>query len=452
MSEVLAEPPAAPAAETGIFVGGAGGVFETKPEWEHSNTPEWFRKAREDAWKEFLALPMPGRRDESWRFADLKQHDFVPFTAVEAGPDQVASLIARSRGLDDAAARVVFVNGRLVKIENPGGSVVCLPFVEALAEYGSIIEKHFMARHGELGGRKFAALHAARTASGVFVHLPRGVEAPAPVEVFHWVTGANATAFPHTLVVTEDNAAVTILEHFQSANAAEAGFAVGAVELVAGPGSRIRYVASQRWGRRVKAVHLALTEVARDASVTGCFVQLGSAWCRSEAVSHLTGAGANSDMLAVAVADGEQEIDQRTLQHHAQPDTTSDLLYKNALYGKARSIFAGLIQVDEGAHRTDAYQTCRNLLLGAEVEANSMPGLEINADGVKCSHGSTSSQISDDEIFYFRARGITPDVARKLIAIGFTRETIERLGQPAVEELLMRQIEARFEEVTVQDD
>ncbi|MGK0184444.1 MAG: Fe-S cluster assembly protein SufD [Verrucomicrobiales bacterium] len=423
-------------------------VFDSKPEWKHGNLPSWFTQAREDAWNEFLALPMPGRKDQCWRFANTKLQDFSAFVAFDASAADVAGLIERSRGLAATSTRVIFVNGRLVKIDGGDEGVVCLPFIEALAEYGSVIEKHFMTRQGELGGRKFAALHAARTNSGVFVFAPRGVEVKHPVEIFHWVTGDNAAAFPHTLVVTEDNASVSVVEHFQSANDNEAGFAVGAVELVAQPGSRINYVGSQRWGSKMKAVHLALTEVARDASVTGCFAQLGSAWCRVEAVSHLIGKGANSNMLSIVIADDNQEIDQRTLQHHAEPSTTSNLLYKNALYGKSRSIFAGLIQVDEGAHQTDAYQTCRNLLMSNEVEANSMPGLEINADGVKCSHGSTSSKIDDDEIFYFIARGIRPDVARKLIAIGFTLETIKRLKHEAIEALLVGQIERRFDEVT----
>jgi Fe-S cluster assembly protein SufD len=450
MIDALAEAPDSieSEAEESRAFGSFGSVFETKPEWENGNLPAWFNEAREDAWNEFLSLPMPGRKDESWRFANVKLHEFSSFQAFDADPDQIEELIERSHELAESSARVIFVNGRLVKIDAGSGGLVCLPLVDALAEYGAVIEKHFMNRQGELGGRKFAALHAARSDSGVFVYVPKGVEVAHPVEVFHWVAGDNATAFPHTLVVTEQNASVSVVEHFQSANDDEAGFAVGAVELVANPGSRIKYVGSQRWGSKVKAVNLALTEVARDASVTGCLVQLGSAWCRSEAVSHLKGPGANSDMISVAIANGEQEIDQRTLQHHAQPSTTSNLLYKNALYGKSRSIFAGLIQVDKGAHQTDAYQTCRNLLLSNEVEANSMPGLEINADGVKCSHGSTSSQIDDDEIFYFVARGITPGIARKLIAIGFSTEPIERLKNEAIEELLVEQIGQRFEDVT----
>ena len=140
----------------------------------------------------------------------------------------------------------------------------------------------------------------------------------------------------------------------------------------------------------------------------------GAAFSRSESVSDLVGQGARSDMLSVSLPIGEQIVDQRTLQRHKAPHATSDLLYKNALYGQSRSIFSGLIIVDEGAHYTDAYQTCRNLLNSNEAEATSLPGLEINADQVKCSHGATSGPISDEELFYLKARGISDSESRKL--------------------------------------
>jgi len=173
-------------------------------------------------------------------------------------------------------------------------------------------------------------------------------------------------------------------------------------------------------------------------------VQLGSQWSRTESVSHMAGKGANSDMLSVAVPSAEQEIDQRTLQHHADPNTKSDLLYKNALFGKGRSIFAGLIKVDEGAHHTDSYQTCRNLFLSDDADANAMPGLEIDADQVKCSHGSTSSPITEEELFYFNARGIPSNMAKQLITSGFTGEVIAKLGDEAVELMVGALVEAKF--------
>ena len=163
----------------------------------------------------------------------------------------------------------------------------------------------------------------------------------------------------------------------------------------------------------------------------------GAAWARQEFLSRLEGENSHSDMLSVSIARDEQEYDQRTFQHHASARSYSDLLYKNTLYDESRTIFSGLILVDEEAHQTDAYQTCRNLLMSEAAEANSMPGLEINADQVKCSHGSTSAMIDDDEIFYLRARGIKPHVARQLVAQGFSVESISRLRNEALEELVL---------------
>jgi Fe-S cluster assembly protein SufD len=153
-------------------------------------------------------------------------------------------------------------------------------------------------------------------------------------------------------------------------------------------------------------------------------------------------------MRAVSIPAREQEYDQRTFQHHVSPGACSDLLFKNSLYDHAKPMFSGLIFVDEGAHHTDAYQTCRNLLMSDTSEANSMPGLEINADQVKCSHGSTSSQISDDEIFYLRARGIDPSRARQLIALGFSIEAFERLGHADLETFLLTFIEQKMTGLT----
>jgi len=153
-------------------------------------------------------------------------------------------------------------------------------------------------------------------------------------------------------------------------------------------------------------------------------------------------------MLSVSIPDNEQEYDQRTFQHHVSEGAYSDLLYKNTLYGRSKTVFSGLISVDENAHHTDAYQTCRNLLMTDDCEANSMPGLEINADQVKCSHGSTSSQISDEEIFYLQARGIDPDRARQLIARGFSVEAVERLENEETENLLLRFIDQKFASIS----
>ena len=149
-------------------------------------------------------------------------------------------------------------------------------------------------------------------------------------------------------------------------------------------------------------------------------------------------------MFSANLANSKEEYDQRTLQLHEAQYTTSDLLYKNSLYDQARTIFSGLIQVGENAHHTDSYQTCRNMLGSDEAEANAMPGLEIDADQVKCSHGSTSGQISDEEIFYLKARGIPAERARRMISFGFLNEVIQRLAGDGVKEFIGERVEAKF--------
>jgi len=212
-------------------------------------------------------------------------------------------------------------------------------------------------------------------------------------------------------------------------------------------GSKLDYVAIQSLNEQTRVIQINETGAARDASTIGLIINTGASWVRNESLSRLEGPGSRSEMLSVSIPSHEQEYDQRTFQHHVSEGAYSDLLYKNSLYDRTRTVFSGLIFVDEGAHHTDAYQTCRNLLMSDDAEANSMPGLEINADQVKCSHGSTSAQISDEEIFYLRARGIDPINARQLIARGFSVEVVERLKDEATEELVLKFIDDKFAKI-----
>jgi Fe-S cluster assembly protein SufD len=186
------------------------------------------------------------------------------------------------------------------------------------------------------------------------------------------------------------------------------------------------------------------TTVDHDASAMSLNLHLGSRYSRFESLSRLVGEGGRSDLLAVSVARNQQEFDARTLQDHISPRTASDLLYKNALDDHARSIFGGLIRVEPHAHFADAYQKVRNLLLSDDAEANSMPGLEILADNVRCTHGATSGQIEKDELFYLRSRGIPVPVAQRLIVAGFLNEVIQRLDHAPIADHLRGLIEARF--------
>src|SRR5207249_6783624 len=186
------------------------------------------------------------------------------------------------------------------------------------------------------------------------------------------------------------------------------------------------------------------TTVDHDASAMSLNLHLGGRYSRFESLSRLIGDGARSDLLAVAVATNEQEFDARTLQDHVSAHTASDLLYKNAPENRARCTFGGLIRVEPHAHFTDAYQKVRNLLLSDDAEANSMPGLEILADNVRCTHGATSGQIDKDELFYLRTRGISIPVAQRLIVSGFLNEVIQRLDHEAIADHLRRLVDDKF--------
>ena len=411
-----------------------------------ASAPSWFQTRSNAAWSEFQTLPLPGIKDEHWRYSKAKRVALdTLIAAAPASEAEAQRALAGSKGLASSAATFVFVNDRLVSSQVSGlpAGVVCLPFSDALKSQDDVLEHYFMKREMELGSAKFAALHLAMVRAGVVVIVPKGVKVEAPIEIFHWAAGANTAIFPHTLIVTAENAEVVVVDHYRSLDEV-AGFSCAVADLVGGTGSHVTYVACQEMSDKAQAMHLSSTSAGKDSVVKNFQLQLGADFSRSESVSDLVGAGSRSDMLSVSMPMGEQVVDQRTLQKHKAPHATSDLLYKNALYGKTRSIFSGLIIVDKGAHFTDAYQTCRNLLNSEEAEASSMPGLEINADQVKCSHGSTCAPVSEEELFYLKARGIPDAEARKLIVLGFIEATVTRIGNEAVEAMICERIEEKF--------
>lgn len=420
-------------------------LLESPPETP-AYLPAWFSARQQSAWQRFLATPSPKRGDETWRFSNIKQLDFSAFQKAPASG--VNELIARSNGLEAPAAKFIFVNDELVHVESHlAEGVICLPLAEALVSHSDLVQAHFMKQETRLGSAKFAALHEASLTNGLFVHVADNVEVGGTIEVHHWITGENTVIFPHTLVVTGKSSKVRVVDVFRSAGDIQPGLAIAFNDLYAGQNSKLDYVAIQAFNEVTRVIQINETTTFRDASATGFILNTGASWARNESLSRLEGPGSRSDMLSVSIPAHEQEYDQRTFQHHVSEGAYSDLLYKNSLYDDSRTIFSGLIFVDEGAHHTDAYQTCRNLLMSDTCEANSMPGLEINADQVKCSHGSTSSQISDEEIFYLCARGIAPTQARQLIARGFSVDVLERLKNEEVETLVLKFIDEKFDHI-----
>ena len=417
---------------------------------ELRDLPDWFREQQHATWEKFESIPRPTRKDQPWRFSNVDLLDLAPFKfSSELSDDDRANVLKYSRGLDEFAARLIFAGDQLIErnvvsddLKKRG--VIFQPLERAMIEHADLFRKYFMSTEVSLGSAKFAALHQALVSTGTFLFVPRGVEIDQPIEIFHWLAGENATVFPHLLLVTDELAKVTVIEHFRSLDRHQRGFACGVNDLLAGPGAKVTYVCAQNWGDNVVALQMNTTAVDHDASAMSLNLNLGSRYSRFESLSRLVGEGARSDLLAVAVATNEQEFDARTLQDHISPHTASDLLYKNALDDRARCTFGGLIRVEPHAHFTDAYQKVRNLLLSDDSEANSMPGLEILADNVRCTHGATSGQINEEEMFYLRSRGIPVPVAQRLIVTGFLNEVIHRLDQPTIADYLNQLIDRKF--------
>ena len=404
--------------------------------------PNWFLARQESAKARYEAIPTPKRGDEQWRFANIKQ--LLSWSVGVSPTVDQRDIISRSAGLEKPAAKFIFLNDELISGESDlPDCVICLPLAEALEKHSSLVEAHFMKQETRLGSAKYAALHEASVKNGLFVHVPDGLEIEGTIEAHHWVAG-ETTVFPHTLIITGKSSKVRVIDIYRSADDTTPGLSIAYKDLYAGQNSTLDYITIQDLNEVSRTIAINETSTQRDARSKAFILNTGAAWARNESMSRLEGPGAHSDMLSVSIPHLEQEYDQRTFQHHVSEGAYSDLLYKNTLYGHSKTVFSGLIFVDETAHHTDAYQTCRNLLMTDDCEANSMPGLEINADQVKCSHGSTSSQISDEEIFYLQARGIDPVRARQLIARGFSVEAVERLNHQEVEELVLHIMDAKF--------
>jgi len=412
-----------------------------------SHLPAWWLNRKREAWDRFQALPMPQRTDESWRFATLTGLSLGGFNLP--GPVAGSQLGHAPLGIAKGG-KLVLANNRLVSTEPIAADlaqrgVIMESIQNALLKHGDLIKEHLLAHAPKLGSGKFTALHTALLNDGAFIYLPKGVQLTEPLALFHHAAGPGAAVFPHTLVIAEQDARATIVDFFSSADT-HAHFACGRNDLIAAHGAQLTYVAAQNWSRETLSFQVNSTVARRDARVTSLNLHLGGRQSRHESHGQLQAPGAHTEMLALTVAHGNQEFDQRTLQIHQAPHTSSNLLYKNALLDQAKTIFSGLIVVDPDAQKTDAYQSNRNLMLSDEAEANSLPGLEIQANDVRCSHGATSSRIDPEQEFYLQSRGIAKAAADELLIFGFFEEVLTKLDNEPLHYVFRELIRSKISE------
>jgi len=299
---------------------------------ENREFADWFSQLRFEGWKAFHETPLPARTDEAWRFATIKSIDLTGFTRATPVSEAVANELYDRSPKTKRAARMIFANDALISrelcktaaIESQG--VIWKPLEQAIVEDEPLVSRHFMSQEAVLGSKKFAALHKAHVRAGTFIYIPKNTEVALPLETVHWLHGRNASVFPHTLIIVGENSKVTVIDRFESANATDPGFACGVNDLFLEQGAKLTYVNVQNWSRETLAFQINSTVVGKDASAINLAVNLGGRYARTESVSRLVGDGGRSDMLALSIAEGTQEFDQRTLQDHRNPATASDLL------------------------------------------------------------------------------------------------------------------------------
>lgn len=455
MSATLARPAEAPGLQ-GFSLEAVEALSRAKEE------PAWVRERRLQAWSLFDGMPMPSPRDEEWRRTSIKQLKLDTVTPFAAPVQPVASLdevgTEARAGLETGARAGLLVQENSTVVyeqfapELEARGVLFMGLDRAVREHPELLQRYFMSVAVTANHDKFAALHGAFWSGGTLLYVPKNVEVELPFQTRVYADSNAAAILAHTLVILEEGASATFIDEFVSPTGDQQGFSNGAVELFTGRGARLRYVNVQDWGRNVYHFNTQRLVASRDSNTNSLSIVLGSKLTKSNVESALNGEGSTSEMLGIYFGDGTQHIDQHTIQDHLQPHTTSDLLFKGVLRDRARSVFSGLIRVEPGAQRTDAYQANRNLLLSDKARVDSMPKLEIGANDVRCTHGATMGQVDREQLFYLQARGLQRAQAERMIVDGFLDEIIQRIPLAEVRERLASAIEQKMGLPAVPDD
>ncbi len=405
---------------------------------------------RAAAWSAYQSMPFPSTDDEAWRRTDIRLMPAETFRLPQEG------------AFEDLPAVPQDLLQPLVG-EQHGGQIVLLPggaqcfLSDSLAAQGVIFAdfRTALQTHPDLVTRligrivrpeegKFAALASALVQNGVLLYVPKNVTIEAPLHSVLWGPGVSLAHFSHLIVYVEEGASVTYVHESASPDEEGDTLHAGVVELYVGQNASLRFVELQSWGRHVWNFTHERARVDRDATLDWIFGAVGSRLTKNFSDLDLIGPGATGRMSGFYFTDNSQHLDHDTQQNHLAPHTTSDLLFKGALKGKSRSVWQGMIYVAPGAQKTDGYQANRNLVLSDEARADSIPGLEILADDVRCTHGATVGKLEQEPLFYLRSRGIPQPEAERLLVEGFFDPVMQRIPFEGVRQRFQEAIKRKM--------
>lgn len=410
--------------------------------------PDWLLELRRAAWQQFMEMDWPARNQEEWRRTDIRMFKLGAFhlPAEPTGEPQFHSGLLHE-GVD-VGGQMCVVDSRSTESQLDEKwrkkGVLFGPLSQMAREHGDLVQR-YLFHAVDPNHDRFAALHAACWSGGQLLYVPRNVTLDQPLYV-HSLLNDGGVDFGHTLVILEEGAEATLLTELSSFTPSGSGFHCGATELLLAPRARLRYVGLQNWSEGVWHFAHQRAVLEQDASLQWTLGALGSRLAKVNQEVSLVGRGAECQVNGAMFTEGKKHLSYHTLQHHEAPSCRSDFLYKAALQDRSHTVWRGMIRVDRGAQKTDGYQRNDNLLLSDQARADSIPGLEIQADDVRCTHGSTSGRVDEELIFYARCRGFTRNEAIRAIVIGFFQQVFDRITIESVREALGLAIAQRVRE------
>jgi Fe-S cluster assembly protein SufD len=416
------------------------------------NEPEWMKARRLEALRVFRDTPAPQRSDELWRRVDLSAFklDQLITSVTPAGKAET------SGAFEDFASPLRASNAPGWMLHGDGGpvqrhlsptlagqGVVFADLASAARDHADLLDKYLMTECVKLSDAYFAALHGIFVRGGAVLYVPKGVSIAEPLRAVTRLSAGQRTGFTHTLVVLEEGARATLIEEFGSptgAGQSPQALTDGVVEIILGKGSQLDYVSLQDWGRNVWNFTNERAHLGEGSTLHWVVGGMGARFTKTQLEADMLGAGSTALLSGVFFTDGKQQMHYDTQQNHIAPGCKSDLLYKNALRDESRTVWRGNIRVFPSAQKTDGYQANRNLQLSHRSRADSIPGLEIEADDVRCTHGATVGQIEQEPMFYMATRGVPEVEARRLIVEGFFAPVIDRIPLQETRDRLTEEI------------
>ncbi len=399
------------------------------------NEPAWLLERRREAFAHLSALGLPSSSDDEWRRTDIRGFRFDAFSAPGG----------ETNATQESAAGLVHHDGALAgkSVQESGGARL-MDLAQAVLEIPELLHRYFATRAVTANEDVFAALHTAFCSSGTVLHVPRGVRVEAPFLSTIGLSGGR-TDFSHTLVLVEEGAEAALVREAHTLDASdEPALHAGALEIFVAPGARLKIVDVQNWGLQTWHFSRERAFVARDASLDWSVAGFGSRLAKVNQEVVLDGPGASAKVNGVMFTSGRQHLAYFTRQDHRAPHTTSDLLYKGGLRDRSRIVWKGMIRVEKDAQRTDAYQRNDNLVLSERARADSIPGLEIEANDVRCTHGATAGRVDEDMVFYAQARGVPRQDAVRLVVEGFFTDVVDRVPIESAREALRGKLTAKL--------